>query len=119
MTRPHGSYGDVALALRCAALAGPGTVRDLAQRAQVGYSAARYTASRLCSRGELVVLDGGSRPALLVAPELLETRDARDARAGHGGDAEDAPGVHDALAMLSHSFWATPPAAAAQGVDDS
>jgi hypothetical protein len=116
MTRPHGTYGDVALALRSAALAGPGTVRDLAQRAQVGYSAARYTASRLCSRGELVVLDGGSRPALLVAPELLETRDAR---AGHGADAEDQPGVHDALAMLSHSFWATPPAARSQGVDDS
>jgi len=115
MTRPSGSYGDVALALRIAALEGPGTVRTLAQRAQVGYSAARYTASRLCSRGELVVLDGAARPAVLVAAELLQTHNEPLACAG---GAEDAPGVHDALAMLSHGFWATAPAAAAQGVED-
>jgi hypothetical protein len=115
MTRPCGSYGDVALALRIAALEGPGTVRTLAQRAQVGYSVARYTASRLCSRGDLVVLDGAARPAVLVAPELLQSAPAVQAPAF---TEEDAPGVHDALAMLSHNFWATAPAATAQGVED-
>jgi hypothetical protein len=58
--------GDLSLALlSAAAQSGPATVRDLAERACVGYAAARYTASRLVSRGELVALHQG-RPRVLV-----------------------------------------------------
>lgn len=67
--RPRGSYGEVAQALLRAAECGPAAVRTLAERAQVGYGAARYTASRLVSVGELVVLDPDARPALLVRPD--------------------------------------------------
>lgn len=63
--RPRGTFGGVARAMLDAADAGPGSVRCLAHRAQVGYTAARYTASRLVSVGELVVLDDSSRPAVL------------------------------------------------------
>jgi hypothetical protein len=65
--RPRGSYGEVAQALLASADNGPGQVRQLAQRAQVGYAAARVSCSRLVARGELVVLDGG-RPAVLARP---------------------------------------------------
>lgn len=64
--RPRGSYGEVAQALLDAAEHGPAAVRGLAERAQVGYGAARVTCSRLVGRGELVVLDGGARPAVLA-----------------------------------------------------
>lgn len=94
--RPAGTYGGVALALRHAATQGPGTVRALAQRAQVGYATARYTASRLCERGELVVLDGQARPAVLAAPEALPVQP--------GGDT-----LGDALAALHASFWGSGP----------
>lgn len=78
--RPRGSYGEVAQALLDAATAGPAAVRDLAVRAQVGYSTARVTCSRLVDRGELVAVDGGVRPAVLarapapvavVSPEMM------------------------------------------------
>jgi hypothetical protein len=65
--RPTGAFGGLAVALRAAAIESPGTVADLAGRAQVGYAAARYTASRLVERGELVVRVPG-RPAVLGAP---------------------------------------------------
>lgn len=66
--RPRGSYGDVSMALLKAATAhGPGTVRVLAERAQVGYQTANYTASRLVSAGSLVVLEQG-RPSVLGVP---------------------------------------------------
>lgn len=66
--RPRGTLGPVALALRHAAQhAGPGTVEALAARAGVGYAVARYTASRMVDRGELVVLYEG-RPAVLDVP---------------------------------------------------
>jgi hypothetical protein len=71
--RPAGSFGELALALRAAALESPGTVADLAGRAQVAYSAARYTASRLVERGELVVVAAG-RPALLGTPAPAPAR---------------------------------------------
>jgi hypothetical protein len=64
--RPRGSYGEVAEALRTAAAQAPGTVRDLAQRACVGYDVARYTASRLVDAGTLVV-QVPQRPAVLAA----------------------------------------------------
>jgi hypothetical protein len=70
--RPRGSYGEVALALCNAAQSGPASVRVLAERAQVGYGAARYTASRLVSAGDLVVVDGG-RPSVLAVPPSGDT----------------------------------------------
>lgn len=83
--RPRGSYGEVALALRTAAQSGPAPVRVLAERAQVGYSAARYTASRLVSAGDLVVVDEG-RPSVLAVPPLGEA-------------------LADKLDELHRSFW--------------
>lgn len=67
--RPRGSYGEVARALLSAADMGPGAVRDLAARAQVGYQAAAVNCSRLVARGELVVLDPDERPATLARPD--------------------------------------------------
>lgn len=58
--------GEVGVALLQAAKGGPGTVVQLAERACVGYGAARYTASRLVSAGALVPLTAG-RPAVLGA----------------------------------------------------
>lgn len=86
MSRPRGSYGEVAqVMLETATTHGPGTVRALAERAQVGYGAARYTASRLLSTGDLVVLEGG-RPSVLAVPP--------------GGDE-----LADKLDELHRSFW--------------
>jgi hypothetical protein len=62
--RPH---GDIRLALFRAAEQAPGNVRQLAERAQVGYKAARYTTSRMVDCNELMVIDA-SRPAVLAAP---------------------------------------------------
>lgn len=85
--RPRGSFGEVAQAMLAAAERGPGPVRELAERAQVGYDVARYTASRLVSVGELVVLDPDARPATLARPE------------------DAANGVDAALDELERSFW--------------
>lgn len=71
MARPH---GELVLALQAAAGAGPGTVRELAQRGVLGIAAARYTASRMVDRGQLVVVDA-SRPAVLALPAAC-TEDA-------------------------------------------
>jgi hypothetical protein len=62
--RPPRSFGEVAQALRGAA-SQPRTVRELAAASCVGLQAARYTASRLLSAGELVRVRE-ARPALLV-----------------------------------------------------
>lgn len=65
--RPVGAVGDVSKALLSAAqAAGPATVRELAARACVGYGTARYTATRLVSRGALVPVAEG-RPMVLAA----------------------------------------------------
>jgi hypothetical protein len=64
--RPYGTFGEISQALLEAALT-PGRVSDLAARAQVSYASARYTASRLVERGELVVRVAG-RPAVLGVP---------------------------------------------------
>ncbi len=69
MARPH---GELVLALQAAAGAGPGTVRELAQRGVLGIAAARYTASRMVDRGQLVVVDP-SRPAVLALPTTTRT----------------------------------------------
>ncbi len=59
--------GDIALALKREAAIRPAPVRDLAQRAQVGLGAAKYTASRLVAAGELAYLTEG-RPAVVGLP---------------------------------------------------
>jgi hypothetical protein len=65
--RPPGLFGEVGQALCSAARESPGTVYELAQRAQVAYGTARYTATRLVGRGALVVVEKG-RPSRLGAP---------------------------------------------------
>lgn len=63
--RPRGTFGPIAQAMLLAANE-PGTVTELARRAQVGMSAARMTASRLLHRGDLVnCAPSGLRPAVL------------------------------------------------------
>lgn len=77
--RPQGSYGDVALALRDAAVSGPAPVRVLCERAQVGYAAGRYTASRLVAAGQLVPVQTGRPMVLAVPPAGDELADRLDA----------------------------------------
>lgn len=66
MTRPTGSFGEIRHALARAASEAPGTVRDIAARAQVAFASARYTASRMLDEGDLEVVVPG-RPAVLAA----------------------------------------------------
>jgi hypothetical protein len=93
--------GDVAQAMARAAMQ-PGTVVQLAHRAQVGESVARYTASRMVDRQQLVVVQQG-RPAVLAAPGA--------APAGTVAGRAPAPKPHaDAelartLNWLTRSFW--------------
>lgn len=77
-------YGDITLALKAAAADGAAPVRTLCERAQVGYAAGAYTASRMVARGQLVRGEGW--PAALALPP--------------GGD-----GLGDALAELQARFW--------------
>ena len=58
--------GELAAAMLAQACERPGTVRELAARSGVGYRLARYTASRMLERGELVKVLG-SRPAVVAA----------------------------------------------------
>jgi hypothetical protein len=60
--------GEVRLALRQAAVQGPGTVRELAGRSQVGLRVAQVTVSRMVDNGELLVLQLG-RPAVVGLPD--------------------------------------------------
>lgn len=60
--------GDITLAMATAWRQGPASVPVIAQRACVGLHAARYTASRMLQRGDLVVVHGG-RPAVLGLPQ--------------------------------------------------
>ena len=68
MSRPKGSFGDIARALRKAAEQGPASVREMAARAQVGQRCAWYTAHRLVAAGELAVLRE-QRPMILTLGE--------------------------------------------------
>ncbi len=92
--------GEVTQALAEAARAGPGTVRELAQRAQVGRRVATYTASRMVARGQLVPVErltpAGRRcwPRVFAAP------------AGDDGDSKDGAAAADLQALLTG--WATP-----------
>ena len=90
--RPTGAVGAVAKAMLTAAASGPGTVVQLAERACVGYGAARYTASRLVSSGALSPLSPG-RPAILAV-------------AGPGGPA---PGVAACGLEALRLFWEQAP----------
>ncbi len=54
--KPGRPLGIVRLALRLAAAAEPGTVRDLAERTQVGFAAAHCTVKNMARQGELVVV---------------------------------------------------------------
>ena len=74
--RPRGSYGEIATALLSAAASGPGPVRELAMRAQVGYDAAHYTCSRLVRTGALAVVQPG-RPAIVALPPAVRSIEAR------------------------------------------
>lgn len=65
MTRPKGSIGEVARAICSAAKQGPGTVRQLAERSQVGMRCAGYTAHRLIEAGHLAVVQD-RRPMVLT-----------------------------------------------------
>jgi len=94
LMRPRGTYGELAQALCAAAASGPAPVRELCERAQVGYAAGRYTASRLVAGGALVPVQE-SRPMVLTVPDLQDT----------------AP----VLQMLPRSFWEAPEAAAGPG----
>lgn len=77
--------GEISRAMMDAAAERPGTVRELAARTQVGYDAARYTATRLVDRGQLVRVSDERPVVLALAPagdELAAT-----------------------LQELHHSFW--------------
>lgn len=88
-----GQYGPVAQALLQAVKQQPGAVRELAQRANVGYSAARYTVSRLASAG-VVELHGG-RPAVVAVP-----------REDEAPGPQVCPQIVDALSMVFRSVRA-------------
>ncbi len=98
--RPEGSFGTVATALLSAAAREPGTVVQLAERACVGYGAARYTASRLVSAGALAPRSAG-RPVVLGAACVAAAGAAADEAAGSSA-------VHAALDTL-RSFWESRP----------
>lgn len=79
--------GEISNALLQAARA-PGTVKQLCQRAQVGYGAGQYTATRLVQRGDLVAVGtaqppGPGRPAVVVQ--------AAEALAPQGDEPDDQP----------------------------
>lgn len=92
--RPRGRpMGELASALLHAAASSPGTVAELAERACVGYDAARFKASALVRSGALVPLSD-SRPRVLAA-------------AGPDGAAA-AGATRCALLELPRSFWEVP-----------
>ena len=62
--------GELNQALAAAARDKPGTVCELAARAQVGQAVARYTASRMAMRGELVPV-GTVRPPGVGRPAVV------------------------------------------------
>lgn len=82
--RPRGELGAAILS---AAKAGPGTVKELADRACVGRRVACYTCSRLVASGHLVVLhkrppfDGPGRPPEVLALPSKDIAEPADALA--------------------------------------
>lgn len=94
--------GALAQALLDAARHGPGTVRELAARSQVAFEAARYTASRLVARGELVEVTQG-KPVILAAPQAAANASGPDMPQA----AEAAPGPDPLQAVLAGWVRAT------------
>lgn len=88
--RPAGAFGAVRQALVQAWASGPAPVREAAERAQVGRSVARYTASRMIDDGQLVVLHPGWPPVLALAAEAPVDSDTQ---------------VRTALDALGAAFW--------------
>ena len=68
MTRPRGTYGELARALQQAGQQ-EGTSRELCARAQVGFVAGRKVISRMRQRGDLVVVRADVWPVVLAGPE--------------------------------------------------
>jgi hypothetical protein len=98
MTRPRGSFGDIARALRTAAEQGPGTVRELAARAQVGQRCAWYTANRLIGAGELAIVRE-QRPMVLMLGDGKAAAPAAHNQANVSAQ-------HQALDELHRLWWA-------------
>ncbi len=108
MTRPGPGrpLGDVSRALLAAAASAPGTVRQLAERACVGYDVARRKAHALEVCGALAPLRE-DRPRVLALPDALD-----DAHDDGDGDAADAA---EAFKALARSFWQLAPHDEAHG----
>lgn len=68
MTRPRGSYGELARALQQASQQ-EGTARELCARAQVGFVAGRKVVSRMRQRGDLVPVKQDVWPVVLASAE--------------------------------------------------
>ena len=92
--------GEIVRALAQAAQAGPGTVRELAQRAQVGRRVATYTASRMVARGQLVLVEGLSPAGRRRWPPVFA------APAGDDGDSKDDAAAADLQKLLAS--WTAP-----------
>ncbi len=92
------------MAMLRAAEGGVGTVRDLAMRAQVGLGAAKYTASRLVSAGQLVEVEPG-RPAVLGLPCAASGSGKGGAASGAGLSIDERL---DAMEAAVRSFWQRP-----------
>jgi hypothetical protein len=88
--RPRGSFGEVGRALLAEAQRQPGTVREIAARANVGYQLAKTTATRYVQGGQLVKLNA-QRPAVLGA--------------GMPGSAAPVVVEGDALLILTLGLW--------------
>jgi hypothetical protein len=69
MSRPAGTTGSVRQALQAAARL-PGTDRQLAERALVGYALAKCTVSRMIDAGELLVLDDDGPRVVIAAASV-------------------------------------------------
>lgn len=80
--------GEISLKMLEALALGPAPVRELAQRAQVGFDVARYTATRLVERGAVVRLEQ-CRPAVLALPGQSFWEAANDERTPLGQVTED------------------------------
>ncbi len=76
--RPMGALGECGQAFLAEAMRQPGTVRELAHRAQVGVPVAVQVAKRMVQRGQLVPLplpNGAQRPRVLAPAPLVPAHD--------------------------------------------
>jgi hypothetical protein len=86
--------GEIRLALRVAAAEKPGCIRELAQRAQVAYSAAESTVKNMTRAGDLVAVGTKDVPwrrapaNVYAVPSEPSVRMARPSVASRSPDAE-------------------------------